>query len=310
MEKYMRKKQNIITILIAMAILRKTYGNDIIFISFCMCLLLCDWLPAIFLTIWFLSPCLQTDLPQPCCHLEISQYKLAAEKQCGINPASPDHDSLYFKWTLLNILLSSWSVLLKQIYKLFFSKVQNSPKKDKKKHKRLKARSSSFHPFTSFGFSSLLHLAITFPPLRSSISFGGRYYVIVRGIEHRSRGSGGPMNYWWESRRDPPRPAHFTWSSPHCRVNQANGRERKREGKKGAVHCLVGGHWSATVCNWIMDGKRIFFFLSFFPSISVKFRPFCQEATRGTSQCLSSHLTTSDFCFCLVVTMLPIVSVV
>ena len=32
-------------------------------------------------------------------------------------------------------------------------------------------------------------------PLSLSLSFGGRYYVIVGGIEHKSRGSSGPMNY-------------------------------------------------------------------------------------------------------------------
>ena len=68
--------------------------------------------------------------------------------------------------------------------------------------------------FPSPSFSSL-------GPVSHSLSFGGRYYVIVGGIEHKSRGSSGPMNYWWESRRDPPRSVHFTSSSPHSRVNQA-----------------------------------------------------------------------------------------
>lgn len=55
----------------------------------------------------------------------------------------------------------------------------------------------------SFIASPLLHLIWNlFLPLTISllvlavpVSFGGRYYVIVRGIEHRSRGSSGPMNY-------------------------------------------------------------------------------------------------------------------
>lgn len=41
-------------------------------------------------------------------------------------------------------------------------------------------------------FSSSRHRS---PPLALPVSFGGRYYVIAGGIEHRSRGSSGPMNY-------------------------------------------------------------------------------------------------------------------
>lgn len=104
--------------------------------------------------------------------------------------------------------------------------------------------SPPFLPFASFGIFSFPSPTPPPPSPALPVSFGGRYYVIVGGIEHRSRGSSGPMNYWWESRRDPPRPAHFTSSSPHSRVNQAKGRERGREGerKRGGVHCFVGGH--------------------------------------------------------------------
>lgn len=57
----------------------------------------------------------------------------------------------------------------------------------------------------AFFFSPLLSLYLIFnlfpfsrhlsPPLDLPVSFGGRYYVIVGGIEHRSRGSSGLMNY-------------------------------------------------------------------------------------------------------------------
>lgn len=84
------------------------------------------------------------------------------------------------------------------------------------------------HPLPHFESVSFTIFSSPGPLSRSilfSLFWGWRYYVIVRGIEHKSRGSSGPMNYWWESQRDPPRSAHFTSSSPHSRVNQAKWRE-------------------------------------------------------------------------------------
>lgn len=89
-----------------------------------------------------------------------------------------------------------------------------------------------FYPFIIFSFCG--PLSFWLPPIPLFFLGGGRYYVIVRGIEHKSRGSSGPMNYWWESQHDPPRSAHFTSSSPRSRVNQP----KWRKGEGGGVHCL------------------------------------------------------------------------
>lgn len=121
------------------------------------------------------------------------------------------------------------------------------------------------HPLPHFESISFTIFSSPGPLSRSilfSLFWGWRYYVIVRGIEHKSRGSSGPMNYWWESQRDPPRSAHFTSSSPHSRVNQAKWREggRGREGERkrggGGVHCLAGGQSPpVTATELWMTGK-------------------------------------------------------
>lgn len=112
--------------------------------------------------------------------------------------------------------------------------------------------------FSSFSSSCLIwnNPPTSTPSPALPVSYGGRYYVIAGGIEHRSRGSSGPMNYWWESRRDPPRPAHFTSSSPHSRVNQAKEGERGSGRKKERRSPLFSWRTPpAAVSGWIMDGK-------------------------------------------------------
>ncbi len=79
-------------------------------------------------------------------------------------------------------------------------------------------------------------------------------------LEHKSRGSSGPMNYWWESRRDPPRSSHFTSSSPRSRVNQAKWREGERERDRERRNPLFGWRTiTAYDSKWIMDEKTAMF---------------------------------------------------
>lgn len=119
------------------------------------------------------------------------------------------------------------------------------------------------HPLPHFESVSFTIFSSPGPLSRSilfSLFWGWRYYVIVRGIEHKSRGSSGPMNYWWESQRDPPRSAHFTSSSPHSRVNQAKWREgeRGREEERRRRSPLFGWRTeSARDCDWIMDDRKM-----------------------------------------------------
>lgn len=163
--------------------------------------------------------------------------------------------------TLWAVEASYWS----ESINLLFSKVWNSLRKDQNANVWMFVLPSSILlPRLDF-LPSSPSPSPSPPPLRPSVSFGGRYYVIVGGIEHRSRGSGGPMNYWWESRRDPPRPAHFTWSSPHCRVNQANGRERlrrerERERERSIVQLVDAGP-PPSATELLMGRKFFFFFL-------------------------------------------------